>query len=138
MRCVGHKRTGRIKQRTGKIESFLDVHTVGGVRERCSHLLGNGHKKIVEHFQHHRIGIGADGFAVLQRLSACENQVSECINLCLPLRFNDVGAGGLPDNCRPLYLLPRKQGLTIKQRHMATFTGHSYFDFIDRIRCRGR
>ena len=60
VRRIGNQRAVGGKNRAGEIEPLLDVDGIGGVLQRHAHLLRNGHEEIVEYFQHHRIGRGAD------------------------------------------------------------------------------
>ena len=60
VRRIGDQRAVGGEHRAGEIEPLLDVHRIGGVLQRHAHLLGDRHEQVVEHFQHHRIGLGAD------------------------------------------------------------------------------
>ena len=75
MRRIGDQRACPRKDRAGEIEPLLDIDRIGGVLQRHAHLLGDRHEQVVEHFQHHRIGFGADGVAARQRDDACEHEV---------------------------------------------------------------
>ena len=70
VRRVGDERAVRREHRAGEVEPLLDVDRIGGVLQRHPHLLGNRHEQVVEHFKHHRVGIGADGVAAGKRLDA--------------------------------------------------------------------
>ena len=61
VRGVGDQRAVAVEHRAGEIEPLLDVDRIGGVLQRHAHLLGDRHEQIVEHFEHDRIGAGADG-----------------------------------------------------------------------------
>jgi hypothetical protein len=50
-----------VEHRAGEVEPLLDVHRRGGVLQRHAHLLGDRHEQVVEHFQHHRIGLSCRG-----------------------------------------------------------------------------
>ena len=60
VRGIGHQCAVGGEDRTGEVEPLLDVDRVGGVLQRHSHLLGDRHEQVVEHFEHDRIGISAD------------------------------------------------------------------------------
>ena len=75
VRCVGNQRTLGVEHRAREIEPLLDVDRVGGVLQRYPHLLGDRHEQIVEHFEHHRIGLGADRAAARERHDALEHKV---------------------------------------------------------------
>ncbi len=64
VRRVGDERAGGVEHRAGEIEPLLDVHRLRGVAQRFAHLLGDGHEQVVEHLQQHRIGGGAEAFAL--------------------------------------------------------------------------
>src|SRR5262249_24325033 len=63
------------EHRAGEVEPLLDVDRIGGVLQRHAHLLGDRHEQIVEHFEHYRVGGGADGAFPLERDDAIEHQV---------------------------------------------------------------
>ena len=67
VRRVGDQVALRVEQRAGEIEALLDVDRVRGVRERHAHLLGDRHEQVVEHFEQHGIGVGADRMRALDR-----------------------------------------------------------------------
>ena len=60
VRRVGDQRAVGGEHRAGEIEPLLDVDRIGGVLQRHAHLLGDRHEQVVEHFEHDRIGLGAD------------------------------------------------------------------------------
>ena len=55
----------RVEDGAGEIEPLLDVDRIGGVLQRHAHLLGDRHEEVVEDFQHHRVGLGADRLRAL-------------------------------------------------------------------------
>jgi len=61
VRSIGDQRAVAVEYRTGEVEPLLDIDRIRGVLQRNAHLLGDRHEKIDEHFEHHRIGVGADG-----------------------------------------------------------------------------
>ena len=66
VRRVGDQRAVCVEDRAGEVEPLLDVHRVGGVLQRHAHLLGDRHEQVVEHLQHHRIGLRADRVSALE------------------------------------------------------------------------
>ena len=50
-----------------KSSRSLMLTEYGGVRERHAHLLGDRHEQVVEHFEQHGIGGGADRMHALRR-----------------------------------------------------------------------
>ena len=60
VRRVGDQRAGAVEDRAGEIQPLLDVDRIGGVLQRHAHLLGDRHEEVVEHFQHDRVGLGAE------------------------------------------------------------------------------
>ena len=63
MRRVGDETACRVEQGAGEIQTLLDIHRIGGVGEGRAHLFGDGHEEVVEHFQHHRVGVGVGAHA---------------------------------------------------------------------------
>jgi hypothetical protein len=60
-----------------------------GFLQRFAHLLGDGHEEVVEHFQHHRVGIGADGKIARLGLNALQHEMIARGQLRLPARLDD-------------------------------------------------
>ena len=81
-----------VEQRTGEIETLLDVDRRCRVRERHAHLLRDGHEQVVEHFQQHRVDPRADRARPLQRLDAPQDQVIQRRDFGTPTGF-DHGRG---------------------------------------------
>ncbi len=75
VRRIGDQRAVGGKHRAGEVEPLLDVDRVGGVLQRHAHLLGDRHEQVVEHLQHHRIGLRADGVLADQRAGAFQHEV---------------------------------------------------------------
>ena len=100
MRRIGDEIACRVENCAGKVETFLDVHRIGGVLKRHAHLLGYGHEEIVENLQHDRIGFGADGRAGGQRLDARQHHMVMRGQASLPAIFDDDGLVFLDDDCR--------------------------------------
>jgi hypothetical protein len=99
MRRVGHERAVGGKHRAGEVEPLLDVHRVSRVLQRHAHLLGDGHEEVVEHFQHHRIGPGADGALPFQFGGAREQEMVFRRELRAPAGFDHYGLMRLDDDC---------------------------------------
>jgi hypothetical protein len=102
MRRIGDQRAVGVEHRAGEIEPLLDVDRIGGVLQRHAHLLGDRHEQIVEHFQHHRIGLGADGLAARERLDAAQHEMILGGDLGLPAGLDDDGLVRLDDQRRTL------------------------------------
>ena len=107
MRRVGDQRAVAVEHRAGKIEALLDVHGIGGVLQRHAHLLGDRHEQIVEHFEHDRIGVRADGARPRQRLHPPQHQVILRRQLGLPAMLDDHGLMRLDDNGGTFHFVPR-------------------------------
>ncbi len=89
MGCIGDQHAIGVEDRAGKIEPFFDVHGIGRVLQGDTHLLGNRHEQIVEHFQHNRITIRTNRKTALHGHHAVEDEVSFCRQRRLPPRFDD-------------------------------------------------
>ena len=98
VRRVGDKRAVVRENGAGKIEPLLDVHRIGGVLQRHAHLLGDRHEEIVEHLQHHRIGVRADGVNALELLGAGEHEVILGRQFGLPAWLDHDGLVRLDDD----------------------------------------
>ena len=98
VRRIGDQRAVAVEHRAGKVEPFLDVHRIGGVLQRHAHLLGDRHEEIVEHFEHDRIGMGADGAAASELLHAPQHQMIFGGELGLPAMLDDDGLVRLDDD----------------------------------------
>ena len=105
VRRVGDERAGGIEHCTGEVEPLLDVHRIGGVLQRHAHLLGDRHEQVVEHFEHHRIGVGADGAGALEFLHAPQHEMILGGELGLPAVLDDHRLMRLDDDGRPLHLV---------------------------------
>ena len=91
---VGNQIAVFVKDRTREIVAFFDVHRIGGVGEGRAHLFGNGHEQVVEHFQHHRIDLGADRLCAGQRRGAASEQGCPLRRILPANQFQNVGASG--------------------------------------------
>ena len=107
MRRVGDQRAVAVEHRAGEIEPLLDVHRIGGVLQRHAHLLGDRHEQVVEHFEHHRIGMGADGAGAGELLHALEHEMVLRRQFGLPAGLDDDGLMRLDDDGRALHLVAR-------------------------------
>ena len=74
-----------------KSQPFLDVHAVGRVLQPQPHLLGDVHEQVVEHLQHHRVGVGADGVLRGTRYQALQLEGVAGAQDGLPAGFDDRG-----------------------------------------------
>jgi hypothetical protein len=98
VRCVGHEVPVRIEKRAGEVEPFLDVHGISRVLKRRAHLLGDVHEEVVEHFEHDRIGFGAQGCFTPDCLNSFEDEVTQRVDPPRPAGFDHRGAGCLTDD----------------------------------------
>jgi len=102
MRRIGDQVALRVEQRARKVETLLDVHGVRRVRERHAHLLGDRHEQVVEHFQQHGVGIGADRMRALDRHDALEKEMIEGGQRRAPPVLDHRRRIGLADHRRPV------------------------------------
>ena len=98
VRRVGDQRAVGGEHRAGEVEPLLDVDRVGGVLQRHAHLLGDRHEQVVEHFQHHRIGVGADRAAGARAARRAQHQVVLRADLGLPAVLDHDGLVRLDDD----------------------------------------
>ena len=101
VRRVGDEAAVAVEDRAGEVEPLLDVHRIGGVLERHAHLLGDRHEEVVEHFEHHRIGVGADRGAL--RAAAATRREHDMVprrHLGLPAGLDDDRLVRLDDQRR--------------------------------------
>ena len=133
MRRVGHQIAGAVENRAGKIQPFLDVHRPGRVRQRHPHLFGDRHGQVVEHLQQHRVRLGPRRRRPSLCRAAFDDQVALAVQPRRPARLDHVGAGGLADHRRACHLAPRRQPVTVVNRHIAQIAAHP-----DRHRAFGR
>ena len=94
MRRVRNKIAVFVKNSTREIVAFFDVHRIGRVGQRGPHLIRDGHKQIVEHFEHHRIDLGSNGLGAGQRAIAGQNKATASDTFSPPTAFKDIRAGG--------------------------------------------
>ena len=106
VRRVGDERAFAGKHRAGEIEPLLDVHRIGRVLQRDAHLLGDRHEEIVEHFEHHRIGLGADGADALELDDARQHEMVFRGQLRLPAVLDHDGLVRLDDDGGAFDLVP--------------------------------
>ena len=109
MRRVGDQRAVAVEHRAGKIEPLLDIDRIGGVLQGHAHLLGNRHEEIVEHFEHDRIGAGADRPRPRQFFDPPQHQVILGGQLGLPTMLDHHGLMRLDDDRRAFHLVSRRQ-----------------------------
>ena len=98
VRRIGDQRAVGGEHRAGEVEPLLDVDRIGGVLQRHAHLLGDRHEQIVEHFEHHRIGRGADRALPLERDSALEHEMVLRRDRGLPAVLHHDGLMRLDDD----------------------------------------
>ena len=98
VRRVGDQRAVVREHRAGKIKPLLDVDRIGGVLQRHAHLLGDRHEQVVEHLQHHRVGMGADGVRALELFGAREHEMVFGGEFGLPARLDHDGLVRLDDD----------------------------------------
>ena len=71
----------------------------GGVLQRDAHLLGDRHEQVVEHFEHHRIGLGADRVRALRAARrASSTRWFLVVDLRLPAVLDHDGLVRLDDD----------------------------------------
>ncbi len=99
---VGDQVAFGVEDGAAKVQPFLDVDGVGRVLQPQPHLLGDRHEQVVEDLQHDRIGRGADGAALGQRLHPRQHQVVLRRDLGLPARLHHRGGVGFSDDGRAL------------------------------------
>ena len=112
VRGVGDKRPVAVEHRAREIEPLLDVYRVGGVLQRHAHLLGDRHEQIVEYFEHHRIGAGADGAGTGELLDPPQHQMILGGKLGPPARLDDDRLVRLDDDGGAVHLLSGREGAT--------------------------
>ena len=124
VRRIGDERAVAVKHRAGEIEPLLDVHRIGGVLQRHAHLLGDRHEQVVEHFEHHRIGVGADRARALEFLHPPQHQVILRRQLGLPAVLDDDRLMRLDDDGGAFdFLTRRKRVARVDQRALPFAVG---------------
>ena len=98
VRGVGDQGAVGVEDRAGEVEPLLDVDRIGGVLQRHAHLLGDRHEQVVEHFQHHRVGVGADRALPLERHHALQHQMVLGGDLGAPAVLHHDGLVRLDDD----------------------------------------
>ena len=109
VRRVGDQRAVAVEHRAGEIEPLLDVDRIGGVLQRHAHLLGDRHEQIVEHFEHDRIGVGADGARPRELRDPPQHQMILRRQLGPPALLDHDGLMRLDDDGRPFDLVARRR-----------------------------
>ena len=106
MRGIGDQSTSRVKNGTGKIQPFLNIDRKRGVLQRITHLFGNRHKQVIEHFQHYRIAICANRHPRCNSHDTPNDKIANRGHFGLPTRFDYIGSSGFGDQGWPHDLLP--------------------------------
>jgi hypothetical protein len=109
VRSVGDQLAARFEERTRKIQPLLDVYRVGSVLQSQPYLLGDTHEQIVEHLEHHRIGLRADGEPGRARLNTLEHELIARIHQRAPAGLDDLSLIGFGDDRRARQLVPGLQ-----------------------------
>jgi hypothetical protein len=133
VRGVGDQVSIAVEQGAGEVQPLLDVDRIGGVLQGETHLLGHGHEEVVEHLQHHRIGLGPDRAAGRQGLDAVEDQVQVRVDSGAPAGLDHGGAGGLANDGGALDLGADGEGLPVEHRRRPRLPGHADFDGGERL-----
>ena len=97
MRRVGDEASFAIEDGAGEVETFLDVDRACGVLQRVAHLLGDRREALVEHFEQHRIDVGAERGPRLALRGAGKQQMIFRRDLGLPVRLDHHGLMRLDD-----------------------------------------
>ena len=105
VRRVRHQRAVMREHRAGEVEPLLDVDRIGGVLQRDAHLLGDRHEQVVEHFEHDRIGLGADRGRALELHDARQHQMVLRRDRGLPAGLDHHGLVRLDDDRRTFHLV---------------------------------
>ncbi len=84
--------------------------------QRDAHLLGDRHEKIVEHFEHHRVGPGADVDAARQRRHALHHEIAPLVNERAPARLDDRRRRGFPEDGRAKDEFARQHRIAVVDR----------------------
>jgi hypothetical protein len=121
MRRVRNKITIFVKNSTREIVAFFDVHRIGRVGQRGPHLIRDGHKQVVEHFQHHRIDLGSNGLLAGQGAVAVQDKATACDTFSLPPVFKDIRAGGFCEDRGPLHHIPFAHLRTVNHRRVMLY-----------------
>jgi len=77
--------------------------------QRHAHLLGDRHEQVVEHFEHHRIGVGADGTRAVKFCTRRSTKMVLGSELSLPTVLDDHGLMRLDDDGRAFDFVTRRQ-----------------------------
>jgi hypothetical protein len=91
---------------------------VGRVLQPVAHLFGDRHEQVVEDFEHHRIGPGADRMLGRTGGDAAEHEIAALGHPCLPARFDDRGGIGLGDDRGSVDPVARAQAGPFEQRRV--------------------
>ena len=103
VRGVGDQGPGGVEHGAGEVEPLLDVDRIGRGPERLAHLFGAGHEAAVEHLQHDRIGVRADGPPRGEGRGSLKDQVQGRVRRGAPAGFDHGGAGVLQNDGRTVH-----------------------------------
>ena len=98
VRRVGDEVAVGVEDGARKIETLLDVHRVRGIGERDAHLFRDRHEEVVEDFEQHRIGGGADRVRALRRFDPLDDEVIARRKTRAPPRLDHRGGIPLADD----------------------------------------
>ena len=121
VRRVGDQAAVAVEDRAGEVEPLLDVDRIGGVLQRHAHLLGDRHEEVVEHFEHHRIGVGADRALLRRAARRASARVVLRRDLGPPAGLDDDGLVRLDDQRRARRPVARAESVSRSEdrRHRA-------------------
>jgi hypothetical protein len=108
VRRVGDQLPIGVEQRAGEVQPLLDVHRVGRVLQPQAHLLGDVHEEVVEHLQHHRVGLGADGVLLLARGARAAARSAPAAVSTAPAGLDHGGGVGSAMTAGPAMVAPAR------------------------------
>ena len=114
VRRVGDQVAGRPEDGAGEIQPLLDVDRIAGVLQHRAHLFGDRHEQVVEHLQHHRIGLRADRHAAVQRHNALQHEMVERRRRRGPAVLDDSRGSRFPDNGRAFDPVAGLEGVAVE------------------------
>jgi len=115
VRRVGDQVAGGIKQRTGKIQPFADIHRAGAVLQRVAHVFRDAHEAAVEQRQPGRVRTRRVWPAQAVACRA-QQQVAAFSQGDPPAGFEHQRRAGFDDQRRPVQGLVNGELITLKHR----------------------